>query len=181
MRELCKNLGVEPAQMAALLTGGAPTAQSPTGAPGGESPEVAALKAEIASLKSEIGTVGQTIQEQKTAAVRSSVEAFAAANPRFDELSNTIAELLQTGFAKDLPDAYAKAERLSPAAPAPAAGQTAQAAPASAPVDVAAQTRAKAALSITGSPASGSNPTTRKPAGSPREALAAAFAQVGGI
>ena len=180
LREVCKNIGVDPAAMAALLAGKQPDG---TAAPAGDNSEVAALKAELAQLKNELGGVGKTLQEQQMERIRSNVDTFAAANPRFDELSDTIAEMLRTGFAKDLPDAYGKAERLHPAAAAPVtAGQTAQAAPATTPAtDPAAQTRAKAALTITGSPTAGSNPSTRKPAGSPREALAAAFAQVGGI
>lgn len=163
MIEVCKNMGIDPAQMAQAMTG-----QQTGQAPAGASPEVAALKSEIAALKQEISGVGQSIAQRDTL---SQVEAFAKANPRFDELSDTIAELLQTGYAKDLQDAYTKAERLNPA-PAP------EPAPVAVPkVPDPAQTR-KATLSITGSPASGSNPTTRKPAGSAREALQSAFAQV---
>ena len=124
LREVCKNIGVDPAQMAAALAG---TGAAPAG---GDTSEVASLKAELAALRGELGGVSKTIQEQQAERVRANVEQFAQANPRFDELSSTIAELLSTGFAKDLPDAYAKADRLNPAAAAPAAAQTAQAAPA---------------------------------------------------
>ena len=174
LREVCKNLGVDP-------DNGGSAGGHRSRASGRRHSEVASLKAELAALRGELGGVSKTIQEQQAERVRANVEQFAQANPRFDELSSTIAELLSTGFAKDLPDAYAKADRLNPAAAAPAAAQTAQAAPAQPATDVAAHTRAKAALSITGSPASGSNPGRREPAGSPREALANAFAQVGGL
>ena len=81
-------------------------------------------------------------------------------------------QMVETKFAKDLSDAYDKAVRLNPEVFArieadKAARQPKQ--PAS---------NAKAALSITGTPQGGSNPTT-KPAGSPREALQRAFAQLG--
>lgn len=161
--EICHNAGIDPAQVGQILAGQQPT--------GGASPEVAALKAEIANLKQELQGVGQTISQRDTLA---QVEAFAKDKPRFDELSETIAEMLSTGFAKNLQDAYEKAERLNPA-PAPAVTI-----PTAAPkTPDPAQTQKKASLSITGSPASGSNPGSRKPAGSPREALENALAQMG--
>ena len=160
MVELCKNMGVDPVQMAQALAG----QQSS----GGTSPEFAAMKAELEAMRAELSGVGRSFTERDTIA---QVESFAKNNPRFDELSGDIAEMLRTGYAKDLPDAYAKAERLNPAPVQPAQAAPAKPAPE-------AQTR-KASLSITGSPASGSNPSSRKPAGSTREALASAFAQVG--
>lgn len=168
---LCQNLGVDPALMAQALTQ-AVSGQQPTG---GASPEVASLKAEIQRLQDQINGVGQTITKRD---VQAQVEAFAKDKPRFDELSGTIAEMLQTGFAKDLQDAYDKAERLNPAqSPAPAIEPAPMA---ETPAPPQAQTPKKASLTITGSPASGSNPGSRKPAGSIREALQTAFSQVGG-
>lgn len=159
--EVCRNAGIDPVQMGQALAGQQPS--------GGASPEVASLKAEIASLRNEINGVGQTLSQRD---VMSQVESFAKDNPRFDELSGHISEMLSTGYAKTLQDAYEKAERLQPA-PAP---EPALAAVPKTPDP--AQTH-KASLSITGSPANGSNPGSRKPAGSTREALTNAFAQVG--
>lgn len=100
----------------------------------------------------------------------------------FDEVRDSISNMLTTGFAKDLSDAYDKAIRLSPEVAAKiAADQAAKKAaenPAPPQPDPA-QTRQKAALGVTGSPSPGSNPAQRKPAGSSREALQHAFAQVG--
>jgi hypothetical protein len=110
---------------------------------------------------------------------------FKKDHPRFDELSDAIGALLESKMAKDLPDAYAKAELLNPAqAPAvatPAAAQTPAATPAQAvqPATPDPKTKAKANLSITGSPEGGSNPATRKIPGSTSEALDSAFARVG--
>ena len=119
------------------------------------------LKRELAALKRGFGGVQQTIQEQRTSAIGESVKAFAAAHPRFDELGDDIAQMLSTGYANSLEDAYAKAERLNPLPPAPV-GRTAE--------QQAAQTR-KASLAVTGAPVAGSNPATRKPPSTAREAV----------
>lgn len=139
--------------------------------------EKRAMRQEIDALKQQIGGVSKTFEQQKAEAVTRQIEDFKAANPRFDELEADMTELLRTGYAKDLPDAYAKAERLNPAlaeqpAPEPVA------APAAPTPDLTAQTR-KASLSVTGAPSPGSNPTTRKPPSSAREALERAAAQTG--
>lgn len=137
---------------------------------------VNALRQEINILKQQLGGVTSTIQEQRITATQREVEAFAADKPRFEELSPTIAELLKSGMAKTLPDAYGMAERLNPA---PAAPETlAPAAPAAPKPDLTAQTR-KGSLSLNGAPSSGSNPANRKPPSSAREALDRAFATHG--
>jgi hypothetical protein len=181
--EVAKNFGVDP--MALLndigmrLTGG----QQPKA---GDNSEVAALKRELAQLRSElggeVGTIKQTFEEQKKAArerdAQSVVDAFAKdpAHPHFAALEESIAHMLETGFAKNLQDAYDKAVRLSPEIAARIeAEKAAKAASESKPE---AQTR-KASLSVTGAPSPGSNPTTRKPPGSIRESLTTALAQVG--
>ena len=118
-------------------------------------------------------TFTETQQQTKQRAAETAVEAFAKDNPHFDEVADTIAEMLDTKFAKDLPDAYAKAIRLNPEVSAKIEAEKNQAKPDPT------QTRAKAAKSITGAPSSGSTPETMKPAGSPRDAIERAFAQVG--
>lgn len=164
---VCQNAGLDPVQIGQILAGQQPT--------GGASPEVASLKAEIAALKNEISGVGRSITQKD---VMSQVEAFARENPHFDELSADIAQMIQTGFAKDLADAYGKAVRLNPEIAAKIEASKKPPEPPAPKQPDPAQTR-KAALSITGSPASGSNPATRTPAGSTREALTRAFSQVG--
>lgn len=161
---LCQRMGLDVAQVGQALAGQQPT--------GGASPDVAPLLNKIAELERQISGVSQTFQQRE---VQAQVDAFAAANPRFDELSPLMAEMLSTGFAKDLQDAYDKANRLQP--PAPVVQQPAPAAPAAQAAPPRAQTP-KQTLQITGSPA-GSDPSTRKPAGSAGEALRNAFAAVG--
>lgn len=118
------------------------------------------------------------------------VQKFRADHPRFDELEDDLAAMLSHPRIKALPvserlkAAYEAAERLNPAAPGtatPAATQTPAATPATPAVQPAQPdpiTKAKANLSITGSPEGGSNPTRKIP-GSTGDALDAAFARVG--
>jgi hypothetical protein len=181
MFDICRNIGVDPRQMVhamvqAINGGAAPAAQRQ-----GDSPEVAALKAELAAIKGEVSTIGKTFAETQADArkreAQNAITKFAETHPYFDELGDTIAHMIETKFAKDLPDAYEKAVRLTPEVAAKIeADKAAQAAP---KTPDPAQTR-KAALSVTGSPTVGSHPSERKPAGSAREALQNAFAQVGG-
>lgn len=168
---ICRNYGVDPRAVAQHLVG----AQ----AQGGASPEVAALKAEIAELKRNVGGVTQSAAE-RDALVK--IEAFARDAPEFDAVSETVARLLQSGYATTIKDAYEAAVRLTPDVAArieaaKAAKAAAEKPPEKTPAEPAAHTR-KAGLSVTGSP-SGSNPGSRKPAGSTREALDRAFSQIG--
>lgn len=169
MVAVCQNLGIDPAQMAQALSG--------QQGGGGASPEVASLKAEIAALRQELGGVAQGYQEIEMKPVRASVEEFAAKNPLFNYVADDIAKAIeaqkQAGQQPNLEEAYKSALALHPHLAATAAQTAAPAAPQPDP----AQTR-KAALSVTGSP-SVSNTSTRKPAGSTREALDNAFAATG--
>lgn len=169
MVAVCQNLGVDPVQIAQALAG----QQSS----GGASPEVAALKAELAALRQELTGVAQGYQEIELKPVKASVEEFASKNPLFNYIADDIAKAIeaqkQAGQQPNLEEAYKAALAQHPHL----AAQVAQtAAPAALQPDPA-QTR-KAALSVTGSP-SVSNTSTRKPAGSTREALDSAFASVG--
>jgi hypothetical protein len=161
MMEVCKNAGIDPRQIGEALMGQQPS--------GGASPEVAALKAEIAALKQEVTGVSSTFKQRDAL---STVQEFAAKHEHFEILAPSIEEMLRTGYAKDLQDAYAKALKLN------ADMLPAKAEPPPQPTEPAPHTR-KASLSVTGTPAAGSNPASRKPAGSTREILAHRFAQVG--
>lgn len=170
---VCRNMGVEPTQMLQAVAQGLNGANASV--PRGDSPEVAALKQELSQLKEKFGTVEKTVtesqQQYKQRESQMTVESFAKSNPHFDELATDIAQMLETGYAKDLPDAYGKALRLNPEV-------SAKIEAAKKPAVDPAQTRGKAALSITGSPATGSTPESRKPAGSIRDALNNAMASV---
>ena len=157
--QICQNGGIDPVQIGQALAG----IQSG----GGSSPEVAPLLMKIQQLEQQIGNVHQTFQQREAQAA---VEDFAAKNPRFDELAPEIEQMLRTGYAKDLQDAYNKANLVNPApvASAPAI-----------PMQTARPQTPRPVLQITGSPSAGSDPSTRKPAGSPSEALSRAFEAVG--
>jgi hypothetical protein len=172
MVAVCQNLGIDPAQMAQALAGQQTS--------GGAAPEVASLKAEIAQLRQELSGVAQGYQEIELRPVKTQVEEFAAKNPLFnyvaDDIAKQIAAQKEAGRTPSLEEAYQAALALHPHLAAVAAQTAAPAAPQPTTPDPA-QTR-KASLSITGSP-SVSNTSTRKPAGSTREALDSAFASVG--
>lgn len=157
--EIARNMGLSPQQVGKMLLGEEPGQADP------RDQQFMAMQQELQQLRQQTGQVTQTMQEQREKAVLSQVEQFSQANPRFDELSDEIATMLSTGYAKDLQDAYDKADRLNPA-PAPVVETPPPAPPA--------QTRPT--RSLTGAPSHGSNPTTtRTPSKSPREALNRAF------
>ena len=126
------------------------------------------------ALEGHIKQLDGSFQETRQTATAREVEAFARENPRFDELSESIAKLLSTGMATTLPEAYGMAERLNPAS------QPAASTPPASPAkpDPEAQTL-KASKSVTGAPSSGSNPASRKPSSSTRDSIDWAFAQTG--
>ena len=158
LNQVCENAGLSLRDVAAHIMG-----QKPEQAASQQDATIRELRSKIAELERGFGSVNQTIQQQRESATLGEVQKFAADHPRFEELSPDIAKLLQTGMAEDLPSAYEMAERLKPA-PIPAQAPAAPAAP-----PPAAQTR-KPNLSVTGAPASGSNPGQRAPSSSAREA-----------
>lgn len=129
----------------------------------------------IAQLHSQVTGVAQTFEQQQVQSaqrqVLSEIDAFAKDHPHLEALMPTMTDLINGKIAKNLSEAYEKAVRLTPEI---AAKIDADKAPKQPPAS-----NAKAALSITGTPQSGSNPATRKPAGSAREALQDAFSQLG--
>jgi hypothetical protein len=161
---IAQNFGWTLEQMIAFVSDGKPAAQ---GQPDPRDRVIAELRQELAGLKGQVGTVTQTLEQQRVSETMKHVESFAAQHPRFAELENDILRLLQTGYADSLEAAYQYAERLNPA-PQPAAA----AAPVPAP-----QTRP--ARSVTGAPNAGSTPGSRPPSSNRREALTNALSQVG--
>jgi len=130
------------------------------------------LRNELDGLRQQMTGVTSHISQQHQSTITSQVDAFARDNPRFDELSDSIAHMLKTGFATDLADAYSKADRLTPAPqpmspPAPAAP---------APVSL----NPAGTRTVTGAPSNGSDPSPRAQASSTsRQALERAFAASG--
>lgn len=159
LAEIGRNLGMTPQQMGQMLLGQAP------GQPDQQTQYIQRLEQKISQLEQGVNGINQTFEQRQQAEIEAQINAFKADKPRWGELENEIARLLETGYADDLADAYEKADRLNPAAPQPA--PAAPLAPA--------QTR-KPPQSVTGSPNPGSNPAnTRAPSKSPEEALKRAF------
>jgi hypothetical protein len=164
--QICRNLGTTLQDVAAKVTG---QPAQPRDA------MVDGLRSELAALKQQFGGVAEQVQAVRTNTVTQTVQQFAAAHPRFDELAGDIAHMLKTGFATSLEDAYEKADRLKPA-PAPAAPAFV------APAVVTEVPRARtpvANLSVSGTPANGSNPSARTPPPDRRAHLANIFDRVG--
>jgi hypothetical protein len=126
------------------------------------------FRTKIAELEHELSGY----RSEKEQSLMSTVDEFAAKNPRFDELGDTIAWLLkQPDLKLDLQGAYAMADRLRPAA-----GN----APASNPVNPETPVaHTHSAKSVAGSPSLGSTPGGRKTSNSIKEALQRAMSQVG--
>jgi hypothetical protein len=164
---ICQRLGVSLKDVAAHVMG-----QTPDQNASAQDATIRELRAELAAIQQQVGNVTQTFQKQQETAVSKEVTEFAAAHPRFDELSEDIAFFLKTR-TKDLSEAYTLAERLNPA-PVTASKPAASAA---AP-DLAAQT-AKGQKSISGAPSAGSSPAAKRRSKSIDESLDRAFAQGG--
>lgn len=88
---------------------------------GGEAPyidpAVAALQTELRAVKSQLSTAEQHRLAQERSALEKQIETFSKdpANAYFNEVANDMAELLQRGVCKTLPEAYEKAIWTNPA------------------------------------------------------------------
>lgn len=80
-------------------------------------PAVAGLQKELQAVKSQLSETERYRAEQIRVGIRSEVDTFAQdpAHPHFDEVSNEVAFLLQSGKAGTLKDAYEQAIWLNPA------------------------------------------------------------------
>lgn len=172
---ILSNVGISPQEVAAAILGVEPNQQAAQ-----SDRLIYDLRQQVQQLQQQVGTVAQTFEQQQASQAESMLSEFASTHPRFDELRKDMSFFMSHGKASTLDEAYQLAERLNPApqsvahqpAPAPV---TTTAAPSPIP---AAQTR-KAALSVTGAPASGSNPAMRKAPSTARGAIDNAFASVG--
>lgn len=169
LEEVCRNFGMSLRDVAAHVMG-----QTPDQNAAQQDATIRELRQQVQQLTQAVGGVANTFQTQRKTATLSEIEAFAAQNPRFEELSEDIAFFLESKRAKDLAEAYALADRLNPAAepaksaPGPSAARAPE--PSAAQSGHVAQTD-KGQKSITGAPSSGSDPVTKRPSSSIREAL----------
>ncbi len=153
--QICRNMGMSLEQVARHVLG-----QPEDQRAAQSSRVIASLQQELQQVKSQINSFSQNAEQQAIAASMREVAEFAKANPRIDELATDVKLFLETGRATTLADAYHMAERLNPA---PAQAAPVQTTPA-------AQTR-PARTSISGAPASGSTPGSRKRSASIDDAL----------
>jgi hypothetical protein len=164
---VAQNLGINFRDLAAHVLNQTPDQQQSR-----SEQTVLELRRELADLRQQMTGVNSHITQQHQNSITSQVDAFARENPRFDELSDSIAHMLKTGFATDLADAYSKADRLNPV-PQP---MTPPAPAAPAPVSL----NPAGTRTVTGAPSNGSDPSPRAQASSTsRQALERAFAANG--
>jgi hypothetical protein len=166
---VCRNLGFSLRDIAAHVMG-QPVEQQQQA----RDQEMHGLRQTIAQLQQRLGSVTQTIEQQRYSAVTEKINSFAKQHPRYAELETQMVQLLESRIATDLADAYAKAERLNPA---PAKLQL-NAASSAAPVDAMAQTL-RESKSISGAPTPGSSPADKRRSSSIRESLKRATARAG--
>lgn len=176
MQSVLADIGMTPEQYAAKVLGRTPDQARQTA-----DTTIQRLEGHIGNLERQIqalqGGMQKTEEQRVWDASAAQVEAFTSQPGkdrmlRDEDFANMVARLIKGGIAADLATAHDMVERLMPSPPAPASS----AAPPPAPPP---QPRG-ANLSITGAPASGSNPTPRgKPSATNREALDKSFAALG--
>lgn len=146
---LARRLGMTPQDIVSVFTGEQSQATD-------KDRQIAELINHVESLQAQIGQISNSVRASESNETLRQVQEFAADKPRFAELEGEILKLIETGYASDLSDAYAKAELLKPAPQTAAPPPQEQRPP---------QTRQT--LSVTGAPGAGSNPA-RRPASTTR-------------
>lgn len=173
LHEVCSNMGLSLRDVAAHVLNQKPEEQASQ-----QDATIRELKQELAAIKQQVGGVTQTIEQQRHQSTLTEINKFAADNPRFEELADDIAFFMQSGRAKDLPEAYQLAERLNPAP----AGQAKDAAPAASSAASEPPVHPdKGQKSINGAPSAGltSQSGKKRVTRSLDEALDRAFGQAG--
>ena len=180
LEAVCDNIGVSLRQVAEIVLG-----QAPDQARAQSDQTIRELRHTIQRLEAQVGGVTQHFQRQSESQLLDHISRWAEGWDHFEVFAPHIAAELQAG-ASDLEAAYQavlqKHPALAPLARKPKAAPAAEPAPkplasAAAP-DLSAQTE-KGSRSIAGAPHAGSDPVTRKPASSIREALRRAQARAG--
>lgn len=159
INEIFRYAGVNPREWAAQISGQQPNQQAVV-----YEQTISQLQNEIMGLKHQFQNVNSHIQTQQERAVLSEIEQFKSQRPRFDDLQPMMVQMLETGFAQSLADAYEKAEKLNPPPPQT---PTPQPQP------------PRRTQQISGAPPAGSNPVSARPSNSISESIARARARVG--
>lgn len=162
---LAQNFGMTLEDMVAKATGGESVSTD-------KDRTIVALQQQIQDLSQQVSGVSQSMQQTQQDSILAEVNAFADANPRFEELSEQIQYEIEASQALGRPmtlqEAYEKADRLNPAPPSPVE-----------PAPPAPPAQPRQARSVTGAPNAGSNPGNRQPSQNRTEAITRAFSQVG--
>jgi len=170
LEEVFNNIGISPKDYAAHILG-----QTPEQNASQQDATIRELRQQNSTLEERLNKLEGGFNQQREQSTLTEINKFAADHPRFDELADDIAFFMQSGRAKDLPEAYTLAERLNPAANQASEPVASSAAP-EPPVQP-----DKGTKSINGAPSAGLTRQSRKngPAPSIDEALSRAFGQAG--
>jgi hypothetical protein len=76
-------------------------------------PQFSMITQELGQVKNQLAEFRQQQEAQEQASLQNDIQAFAKEAPHFDEVRETMAQLLQSGVATDLKTAYDKAIRLN--------------------------------------------------------------------
>jgi CII-binding regulator of phage lambda lysogenization HflD len=77
-------------------------------------PQMSVVAQELATVKQSLAAIQQFKQQQEAATVQQQIEAFKRDKPHFEEVRNTMAQILERGQASDLNEAYELAIFRSP-------------------------------------------------------------------
>ena len=133
------------------------------------------LEQQLAQQQAMLTQITQSRQMAEEAQLGQTIEQFAQTHEYFDEVRETMADLLDKGLASDLNDAYSKAVRLNDDVFSRTTQNSAQANPVQRANNAAKAAKA-AAVSVKGSPSGGLRPTEAK---STEEAVRNAMAALG--
>lgn len=181
---LLQNMGQDPLSFAqSILERAGIMPNDPSGQSQIYQQQIASQSQELQGLRGQVAQMQQFIEQMQIQQANQQIAEIARDKPGFDNLRPLMGQLIQSGMAQNLDEAYTMAARLKPEAIASVTPQPAPVVEQPAPAQVAqpapaAQTR-KASLSVTGAPSSGSNPANRRAPASAREAIQRAFASTG--
>jgi hypothetical protein len=134
------------------------------------------LQSKIAQLESQLSSFTQSKQIDEEARLNQTIQSFAEGKEYFDDVRETMADLLDKGLARDLEDAYTKAVRLNDDVFSKVSQQTQPVNNQALRADQAAKAAKAAAVSVKGSPSG----VTRAPESkSTEDAVRIAMAELG--
>lgn len=110
LNTICERMGLSLKDVAAHVLG-----QTPDQNASQQDATIRELRQQNSTLEQRLNKLEGGFNQQREQSTLTEINKFASENPRFDELADDIAFFMQSGRAKDLPEAYQLAERLNPA------------------------------------------------------------------